>query len=94
VPPTEVLLVAEVVSRSSLTMDRTAKRAQYAESGIPVYLVIDPFAAELAAFSDPSEGTYRAQHAVGWSEKLQLPEPLPALVDGSQFPTLDTRPGS
>lgn len=92
VPPVEVIFVSEVVSRSSQTIDRVAKRKQYAEAGIPLYLLIDPFAEELTLFSDPSMGMYRARHSVPWGDKLQLPEPLPTLLDSSLFPSLDGRP--
>lgn len=92
--PEEVIFVAEVVSKSSQMIDRQGKRRQYAESGIPVYLLVDPFAGELLLLSDPHRGEYRAQHTVSWGEKLQLPEPLVAVIDSSRFPTLQgwTRP--
>lgn len=92
VPAADVILVSEVVSNSSQTIDRVAKRKQYAEAGIPLYLLIDPFTEELSLFSDPSRAGYRAQHTVPWGDKLQLPEPLPALLDSSLFPSLDGRP--
>ncbi|MDT0377936.1 Uma2 family endonuclease [Streptomyces sp. DSM 42041] len=92
VPSLEVVFTAEVVSKSSQTIDRVAKRKQYAVAGIPLYLLVDPFAEEITLFSDPSHGEYRARHTVPWGDKLQLPEPLPALLDSSLFPSLDGRP--
>jgi Uma2 family endonuclease len=92
VPPVEVLLVSEIVFKSSQTIDRVAKRRQYAEAGIPLYLLIDPFAEEITLLSDPSRDAYRARHTVPWGEKLQLPDPLPATLDSSLFPSLDGRP--
>lgn len=92
VPPMDVIFVSEVVSQSSQTIDRVGKRKQYAEAGIPLYLLIDPFAEEITLYSDPSHSGYRAQHTVPWGDKLQLPEPLPAPLDSSLFPSLDGRP--
>lgn len=86
--PDEVIFVAEVVSQSSQLIDRHGKRRQYAESGIPVYLIVDPFAGELLLLSDPHKGAYRAQHTVSWGEELALPEPTAAVIDSSRFPPL------
>ncbi|MCT2591962.1 Uma2 family endonuclease [Streptomyces sp. N2-109] len=92
IPPIEVIFTAEVVSRSSQNTDWTSKRKQYAQSGTPLYLLVGPLAEEIVLFSDPVGGVYRAQHTVPWGDKLQLPEPLPALVDSSRFPSLEGRP--
>ncbi|MBW1602831.1 Uma2 family endonuclease [Streptomyces sp. JJ66] len=92
VPPMEVIFVAEVVSRSSQAHDRVSKRKVYAEAGIPLYLLIDPLEARLALFYQPVRGAYRGEHTVPWGDKIQLPEPLPALVDSSRFPSLEGRP--
>jgi Uma2 family endonuclease len=42
VPVEEVVLVGEVVSRSSKANDRVFKRALYAEAGVPFYVIVDP----------------------------------------------------
>lgn len=44
--PEDVLLVVEVVSPSSRTMDLVTKRATYAAWGVPAYLVLDLSASE------------------------------------------------
>ncbi|GAA3375028.1 Uma2 family endonuclease [Streptomyces sannanensis] len=94
--PEAVILVAEVVSQSSQTTDRVAKLKQYAESGIPVYLLVDPHAGEITVFSDPAmaTGEYRARHTVPWGDILALPGPLGAEIDSACFPSLQgwTRP--
>lgn len=41
IPAVQVLLVAEVVSRSTRSDDRFRKPAQYAQAGIPVYLRVE-----------------------------------------------------
>jgi Uma2 family endonuclease len=40
--PSDVLVAVEIVSPSSVTRDRWAKRGLYAELGIPEYWLIDP----------------------------------------------------
>ncbi|WP_247597591.1 Uma2 family endonuclease [Streptomyces sp. RKND-216] len=68
-PSPEAVFTAEVVS--SQTIDRVAKRKQYAVAGIPLYLLVDPFAKEITLFPDPSHREYRARHTP-WGDKLQL----------------------
>ncbi len=41
VRPADVLLVAEVVSSSSIERDLVTKRREYAQAGIPAYLIVD-----------------------------------------------------
>jgi Uma2 family endonuclease len=57
-----VLLVAEVVSLSSGHDDREFKRDACARGGVPLYLLIDPQAAErsVTLFSDPCPDGYRS----------------------------------
>ena len=41
VRPADVLLVAEVVSASSIERDLVTKRREYAQAGVPTYLIVD-----------------------------------------------------
>lgn len=65
--PHDVLLVAEVVSPSSAATDWLYKRREYAEAGIPLYLVIDvrDEARRMALFQNPTNGDYEAQSTDG-----------------------------
>lgn len=49
VPPGDVLLVAEVISKSSQRADRDDKLKQYAGAGIPHYWIIDPLSERIAS---------------------------------------------
>ncbi|HEX8865367.1 MAG TPA: Uma2 family endonuclease [Lentzea sp.] len=42
VPAADVLLIGEVLSRSTKVNDLVVKRQMYAEAGVPYYLIIDP----------------------------------------------------
>jgi Uma2 family endonuclease len=66
VNPMDVILVAEVVSRSNPDNDYAHKTADYPAMGIPLYLLIDPRKATLSVLSDPGPSPqgvrYRARH--------------------------------
>jgi Uma2 family endonuclease len=85
-PPAQVLLVAEVTSRSTGDIDRKAKLLGYARAGIPQYLLIDRDADTATLFSEPEGEVYNRQVAVTLSSgKLELPEPLGFVLDTSEF---------
>jgi Uma2 family endonuclease len=75
---TGVLLVAEVVSPSSRRNDREVKHRIYAQSRIPLYLLIDKFADPPAVtiFSEPSDGGYLRRTSARAGRPLRLPEPF------------------
>jgi Uma2 family endonuclease len=74
-----VLLVAEVVSPSSATDDRVAKKRIYAQGKVPLYLLIDVETVTL--YSDPRDGSYRSESTVTLGEKLSLPDPFGIELD-------------
>lgn len=77
----DVLLVVEVVSRSSKISDRRFKPKRYAEAGIPLYWVIDPLgdAVVLTEYVLGRDGSYRHGHARGG--RLVLERPWPVSLD-------------
>ncbi|MFE6228036.1 Uma2 family endonuclease [Streptomyces sp. NPDC057854] len=80
----DVLLIAEVVSVSSARKDYDDCTAKYGRYGIPVYLVVDPYAAEVVVHSRPTGAGYIAAHTHQYGTgKLPID-----LADGRTF-TLD-----
>ncbi|MGW2207620.1 Uma2 family endonuclease [Streptomyces sp. NPDC001774] len=80
----DVLLIAEVVSISSARKDYDDCTAKYARHGIPVYLVVDPYAAEVVVHTQPTGTGYIAAHTHKYGTgKLPID-----LADGRIF-TLD-----
>lgn len=81
--PPNVLLVVEVVSPSSRTMDRVTKPAQYAAAGIGAYWRIetDP-AVSLTAYTLP-EGSdrYREVGAWGTGQVAEVDQPFRARIE-------------
>ncbi|MFE3578582.1 Uma2 family endonuclease [Streptomyces vinaceus] len=58
----DVLLIAEVVSVSSASKDYDDCTAKYGRYGIPVYVVVDPYAAEVVVHTRPTGSGYIAAH--------------------------------
>ncbi|MGC4949931.1 Uma2 family endonuclease [Streptomyces sp. DT224] len=80
----DVLLIAEVVSVSSARKDYADCTAKYGRYGIPVYVVVDPYAAEVVVHTQPTGSGYIAAHTHKYgSGKLPI-----ELADGRTY-TLD-----
>ncbi|MFE2423375.1 Uma2 family endonuclease [Streptomyces hokutonensis] len=80
----DVLLISEVVSTSSARKDYDDCTAKYGRYGIPVYLIVDPYAGEVVLHTQPTANGYSTalKRAYG-TGKLPVP-----LADGRTF-TLD-----
>ena len=78
IPPSDVLLVVEVVSPGSVTTDRITKPAQYAAAGIPAYWRVetDPDVS-LTVYELPEGGTVYAEVGT-WTrgQTARLTEPV------------------
>ncbi|SUA80824.1 Uncharacterized protein conserved in cyanobacteria [Nocardia otitidiscaviarum] len=81
--PDPVLLAAEVTSFDSDTdrRDRVQKPRAYAETGIPVYLLIDRDAAEVVVYSRPVRSVYSSIIRLPFGERVELPEPIGITLD-------------
>jgi Uma2 family endonuclease len=93
VPSDQVLLVAEICSRSSLRADREVKPLSCAKAGIPFYLLVDRFTQpmSLTLMSEPSETGYgRAVRVTAGPSggKLDIPAPFEMTIDAAKVPEL------
>ena len=81
--PTDVLLAVEVVSESSLTVDRITKPAQYARAGIGAFWRIetDPAVALTAYALDPGADVYTELGTWTAGEAVTLERPWPLSFD-------------
>lgn len=84
IPGSDVLLVAEVVSKGSRRGDRNLKPAAYAEAGIPHYWRIEglPVGESVTTahlYSDPTPGGYRTETV--HQGTLVEAEPFPIEID-------------
>ena len=82
-----VLLVAEVVSPHSRREDREVKPQAYAQSGVPLYVLIDRFASPPAVtlFSEPGEDGYGKRQVAAAGEPLWLPKPFGITLDTTRL---------
>ena len=82
-----VIMAAEVVSPSSVLIDRVDKKKLYALGRVPVYLLIDPLSDSpgVTVFSGPEGGDYTVSTTVGMGMPLYLPRPVDFELDTSIF---------
>ncbi|MFJ8626177.1 Uma2 family endonuclease [Kitasatospora sp. NPDC093550] len=78
-----ILMVVEVTSYDSDTerRDRIEKPRAYAETGIPMYLLIDRDSAEVTVFSRPNGVRYEIAHTVPFGRTVRLPDPVGITLD-------------
>ncbi|MFJ6697012.1 Uma2 family endonuclease [Streptomyces sp. NPDC091272] len=85
--PDQVLMVVEVTSydtdTDTDTRDRREKPRAYAQTGIPVYLLIDRDACETLVYSepDPDSNTYASLLRRPFGKTVELPEPVGFSLD-------------
>ena len=81
--PADVLLLIEVAD-SSLEFDRDVKLARYAAAGIPEVWIVNVWARQVEAHSDPVDGSYRSRRVVtaeGSISPLAFPDVSLAVAD-------------
>lgn len=79
----DVLMVVEVTSYDSDTdrRDRVEKPRAYAETGIPVYLLIDRGTGEVTVHSEPDGVRYENTKTVPFGKPVALPAPVGITLD-------------
>ncbi|GAA0480683.1 Uma2 family endonuclease [Streptomyces olivaceiscleroticus] len=81
--PDSVLMTVEVTSYDSDAdrRDRIDKPRAYAETGIPVYLLIDRDSCELKVFSQPDGSRYERVQITPFGKEAHLPDPIDLTLD-------------
>ncbi|MEV6767634.1 Uma2 family endonuclease [Nocardia sp. NPDC051030] len=81
--PEAVVMAVEVTSRDSDTnqRDRVDKPRAYAQSGIPLYLLIDRTTAEVIVYSEPDSHRYQLESRYAFGRPVPLPKPLDITLD-------------
>ncbi|WP_405978664.1 Uma2 family endonuclease [Streptomyces sp. NBC_00158] len=76
--PEPVLMAVEVTSWDADTRrrDHVETPRAYAETGIPVYLLIDRAKCEVSVYSQPVGREYKSIHIVPYGTEIALPEPV------------------
>lgn len=81
--PDGVLMVVEVTSydEDANRRDRVEKPRAYAETGIPVYLLIDRATCEVKVHSQPDGVRYEQVVTVPYGKTVELPDPVGIELD-------------
>lgn len=90
VPSAVVTALVEVVSEASVERDYGVKRAIYAASGVPTYLIIDPIMAHCVLFTEPKGSGEEAEYHAQRMSKFGCAVPMDCLgleVDTTGFGT-------
>jgi Uma2 family endonuclease len=90
-PLDRVLLAAEVISASSVRVDREVKPRACALAGIPLYLLVDRFTkpVTISLHSGPGPNGYAKVKTVTAGKKLRLPAPFDLTLDRTSLPLPD-----
>lgn len=84
-PAAQVTLAVEITSPGNLKSDRTNKPREYAQSNVPLYLLVDTSARTVTLYREPQGATYRVQTPVAFGANLALPEPFAGDLDTGAF---------
>ncbi|MGW2838325.1 Uma2 family endonuclease [Streptomyces sp. NPDC001493] len=81
--PDQVLMIVEVTSYDADTdkRDREEKPAAYAETGIPLYLLVDRDTCETLVYSEPDAGSYAKILRRPFGKPIEIPAPVGFTLD-------------
>uniref|UniRef100_A0AAU3GT79 Uma2 family endonuclease n=1 Tax=Streptomyces sp. NBC_01401 TaxID=2903854 RepID=A0AAU3GT79_9ACTN len=71
---TGVEFVAEVISKGTAANDYGPKKDAYAAGGVPVYLIVDPYAGKCHLFRSPRNGEYGSELTAVFGTDIDLTE--------------------
>ncbi len=95
--PDGTLMTVEITShdRDTNRRDRVEKPRAYAETGIPVFLLVDRRAGEVTVYSEPGDGAYQQRHTAAFGKPIELPAPVGFTLDTERLKALvdDVREG-
>ncbi len=90
-PGERVQIVVEVLSKSNKGTDLVDKVGVYARFGIPLYLIVDPFAGTCLLHVNPRGEGYAERYTTAFGEPVELPKPISLTLDTSGFRTYQKR---
>ncbi|MGW7079376.1 Uma2 family endonuclease [Streptomyces sp. NPDC054871] len=68
----DVEFIAEVISRGTGMNDYGPKKATYAEAGVPVYLIADPYQGRCHVYTNPKDGEYLTEARSDFGDDVDL----------------------
>ncbi|GAA0640549.1 Uma2 family endonuclease [Streptomyces thermocarboxydovorans] len=83
----DVEFVAEVISKDTASNDYGPKKDTYAAAGVPVYLIVDPYAGEWHLHTLPQDGKYHSSVSFGFGVGIDLTDtPVGLVLKTDDFP--------
>jgi Uma2 family endonuclease len=85
----EARLVVEITSQGNANHDRIHKAHGYAQAGVPLYLLLDPWHAgrpTATLYGEPEKDTYRVLDSAEYGGIVRLPVPFDLAVDTGVLP--------
>lgn len=83
----DIEFIAEVISRGTGMNDYGPKQTTYAEAGVPVYLIVDPYVGRCHIYTNPKNGEYLTESKADFGDKVDLTHTLLGLtIDTAKFP--------
>ncbi|MFF2846976.1 Uma2 family endonuclease [Streptomyces sp. NPDC058001] len=76
----DIEFITEVISRGTAANDYGPKKVAYAEAGVPVYLIADPYQGRCHLYSEPKDGDYTVETTVTFGRDIDLGGPLEGLT--------------
>ncbi|MEU3985531.1 Uma2 family endonuclease [Streptomyces sp. NPDC026672] len=68
----DVEFVAEVISKGTAANDYGPKKTAYAEAGVPLYIVADPYQGRCFVYTDPKDGDYENRSVEDFGTDVDL----------------------
>jgi Uma2 family endonuclease len=83
----DVEFVAEVISKNTAANDYGPKLDTYAEAGVPVYVIADPYTGKCHLHMRPKDGEYRASLTFDFGDEIDLADtPVGIKLVTDEFP--------
>ncbi|GGM03110.1 hypothetical protein GCM10010129_53100 [Streptomyces fumigatiscleroticus] len=68
----DVEFIAEVISQQTAVNDYGPKKDAYAQAGVPVYLIADPYVGKCRLFTHPKDGEYLVETCTSYGTEADL----------------------
>lgn len=83
----DVEFIMEVISRGTARNDYGEKKRAYAEAGVGIYLIVDPYKRQCHVFTDPKDDEYRSSRKLDFGEPVDLTDTVLGLtLSTEKFP--------
>ncbi|MET9850292.1 Uma2 family endonuclease [Streptomyces ossamyceticus] len=83
----DIEFVAEVISKGTAANDYGPKKLAYAEAGVPVYLIVDPYQGRCHVYTQPKDSDYATVTKIPFGDDVDLTDTVVGLtLKTDEFP--------